>query len=547
MKSAMLTSLLLLSLTGLPTEAELKTQVARFAPTELKADLSQLPASEKTALAALVRAAKRLDSLFLAQVWGGNPSLLLSLSQDPSPLGKARLHAFLVNKGPWSRLDNDAPFLPGVPPKPPEAAFYPGDAKDEIQKLIQSGEGEVKKQVTSFYTVARRDPAGALVWRPYSEVYATELALVARDLEDAASATANASLKAFLSARAKALSSNDYKASDVAWMELDSAVEPTVGPYEVYEDGWFNLKAAFEAFITVLNVAESQKLATLSGQLQELEDHLPIDHEYRNAKLGASSPIKVVDEIFASGDANHGVQTAAYNLPNDEDLTREKGTKRVMLKNVQEAKFQKVLLPIARSVLAPKSQKLVSFDAFFTHVLMHELMHGLGPHESPPGSQKTVREALASDYSALEEAKADIAGLWALQQLVDKGVLPKELEKSMYVTFLASAFRTLRFGLNEAHGKGQALQLNYLLDKGAFTVGPGCHFDVDPAKVKDAVRDLTHDLMTLEAEGDKGKADALLGTLGLIRPDTKCALDKLGKVPVDIEPKFVTAEKLLAE
>jgi hypothetical protein len=543
----MIPTLLALSLAApLPDAAALRAQAARLSPTDITVDLNPLPASEHAALAALVRASLWIDGLFLQQDWGGNASLLLKLSQDKSPLGKARLHLFLINKGPWNRLENDAPFLPGVPAKPAEATFYPADSKDEIQKLIQAAPGELKDRVTSFYTLARRDPKGGLVWIPYSEAYAPTLALMAADLRAAAKATSNESLRTFLEARAQALLTNDYRPSEVDWLNLDSQIEPTFGPYEVYEDGWFNLKAAFESFITVVDAAESLKQARIGGELQRLEDDLPIDKAYRNPALGATAPIKVVNELFAAGDANHGVQTAAYDLPNDEVVTREKGTKRVLLKNVQEAKFKKVLLPIAQIVLAPKARAHVTFDAFFTHILMHELMHGLGPHESPPGSKRTVREALGADYGILEEAKADISGLWALQQLVDRGVLPKALEGTMYQTFLASAFRTLRFGLNEAHGKGQALQLNYLLDKGAFTVS-ACRFDVDMAKIKDAVRDLTHDIMTVQAEGDKAKADAMLAKLGVIRPDAKCALDKLGKIPIDIEPRFVTAEKLLAE
>lgn len=543
-------ALLLATLTATPSEAELKAQLARFAPTEIRADVSALPSSERAALVALLHAAKRLDALFLAQVWPGNPQLLLDLAQDQTPLGKARLHFFILNKGPWNRLANDAPFLPGLPQKPAEAGFYPSDAKAEIDQLIKTASGPRKDEVTSFYTVARRDPAGALVFIPYSEAYAGQLSLITADLREAAKATQSATLKAFLEARARAFETNAYRESDLAWMALDGAIEPTIGPYEVYEDGWFNLKAAFEAFLCITDAGETQRLQSLSAQLQDLEDRLPIDPAYRNPKLGATAPIKVVNEIFSAGDGNHGVQTAAYDLPNDEAITREKGTKRVMLKNVQDAKFKTVLAPIAKQVLSAAAQQRVSFDAFFTHILMHELMHGLGPHEvragATPGT-KTVREALGPSYGVLEEAKADISGLWALQQLVDKGVLPKDLGRTMYTTFLASAFRTLRFGLNEAHGKGQALQLNYLLDKGAFKVTAGCHFEVDDAKVVAGVRDLTHDLMTLQAEGNAAKAQALLSTLGVIRPDTQCALDKLAKIPVDIEPRFVTAEALLRE
>ena len=272
-------------------------------------------------------------------------------------------------------------------------------------------------------------------------------------------------------------------------MELDASLEPTIGPYETYEDGWFGYKAAFEAFITVRDEAETAKLARFGAELQGLEDHLPIDPSLRNPKLGALAPIRVVNVVFSSGDGNRGVQTAAFNLPNDERVVEEKGSKRVMLKNMQEAKFDKVLVPISKVALAPADQPNVDFDAFFTHILMHELMHGLGPQTiTKDGKPRRPCAWSCKDiYSAIEEAKADISGLWALQYLVDKGVLDRSLERTMYTTFLASAFRSIRFGIDEAHGRGQALQLNYLLDAGAFRVAADGTFAVDPAKVKDAV------------------------------------------------------------
>lgn len=328
-------------------------------------------------------------------------------------------------------------------------------------------------------------------------------------------------------------------------MELQGAIEPTIGPYEVYNDDWFNAKAAYEAYVTVLDEAESAKLQKFSGQLQEIENHLPIDSKYRNPKLGALAPIVVVNEIFDAGDANHGVQTAAFNLPNDERVTREKGSKRVMLKNVQDAKFAKILQPIAQLVLSPNDQKDLSFDAFFTHIVVHELMHGLGPHDvTSNGRQSTVREELKDTYSALEEAKADISGLFALQYMIDQGVVDKSLERSLYTTYLASSFRTLRFGTNEAHGLGMAVQLNYLLDHGAFQVAPDGTFAVVPEKIKAGVEGLTREIMTIQAEGNYAQAKALSTKLGVIRPEVQKALDKLKDLPVDIEPKFTTAEQL---
>jgi hypothetical protein len=331
-------------------------------------------------------------------------------------------------------------------------------------------------------------------------------------------------------------------------MELAGAIEPTIGPYEVYNDGWFNYKAGYESFITVLDEGESAKLKKFSDYLQEIENNLPIDPKYRNPKLGALSPMVVVNEIFCAGDANHGVQTAAYNLPNDERVTREKGSKRVMLKNVQDAKFAKTLVPISQLVLVPNERKNLSFDAFFTHIVMHELMHGLGPHDvTVNGKQSTVREELKETYSALEEAKADISGLFALQFLIDKGVIDKSVEKSLYVTYLASSFRTLRFGTSEAHGLGMAVQVNYLLDQGGFVVNRDGTFAVNPDKIKAGVEGLTRDIMTLQAEGNYAKAKEMTEKLGGVRPEIQKAIDRMNKIPVDIEPIFVTAQQLVRD
>jgi hypothetical protein len=527
--------------------SELLSKSARFAPTDLTADITALPANEREALAHMVRAAQVMDALFLEQVWAGNESMLYSLIKDESPLGKARLHEFLINKGPWGRLDHNAVFIPGAPEKLPSANYYPeGATKAEVEKWINSLGGAEKARATGFFTTIRRGADGKFIAVPYSTEYQGELAIAAQHLRAAAAATAQPTLKAFLESRAAAFASNDYYDSDVKWMELDATIEPTIGPYEVYEDEWFNYKAAFEAFITVKDKAESDKLQKFSGALQEIEDNLPIDPKYRNPKLGALAPIAVVNTVFSAGDGNRGVQTAAFNLPNDERVIREKGSKRVMLKNNQQAKFDKVLMPISKVALASGDRGNVAFEAFFTHILMHEMMHGLGPHDSNVGGRTTtVRQELKDTYSTIEEAKADISGLFALQFMVDKGQLDKSFEKTMYTTFLASAFRSLRFGVNEAHGRGQAIQLNYLLDKGAFKVNGDGTFSVEAAKIRDAVSGLTREIMTLQAEGSYAKAKQMIETLGVIRPQAKAVLDKLTSVPVDIEPRFATAIDLL--
>jgi hypothetical protein len=422
--------------------------------------------------------------------------------------------------------------------------------QSELDQWIRSLPDEARSRATSFFTVIRNAPGNAhgYIVVPYSVEYQGELARAAALLRDAAELTAEPTLKAFLTKRAGAFLTDEYYESDVAWMELKGAIEPTIGPYEVYEDELFNSKAAFESFIAVQDEAESAKLQRLAGELQDIENNLPIDPKYRNPKLGSLAPIVVVNEIFAAGDGNRGVQTAAFNLPNDERVVREKGAKRVMLKNVQDAKFAKTLVPISKVVLDAADQKDVAFDAFFTHIVVHELMHGLGPHTiTVGGRQTTVRQEMKETSSALEEAKADISALFAIQHLIDKGVMPKSLERKLYTTYLASAFRSIRFGVNEAHGRGIAIQLNYLIDHGGFVVRPDGTFAVDHGKIADAVAGLTHDIMTIQAEGNYAKSKELGERLGVLRPAVQKALDRLTEVPVDIEPLFTTADRLVKE
>ncbi|HXT71912.1 MAG TPA: hypothetical protein VN700_19315 [Vicinamibacterales bacterium] len=530
-----------------PAVSALDQQIARFAPVDISAPIDGLPANEADALRHIIAAARVMDDLFLNQVWSGNAVLQKRLEADTAATGKSELHNFLINKGPWSRLDHNAVFVRpefNVPAKPEQANFYPADAtRDEVDKWVGTLKGPAHEAATGFFTVVKRGADGKLTTVPYSTEYQKPLAEAAAHLREAAKLTTQPKLKKFLELRAAAFESNDYFASDMAWMELDASIEPTIGPYETYEDEWFGYKAAFEAFVTLKDDAETRKLGMFSSELQGLENALPLDAKYRNKKLGALAPIRVVNVVFSAGDGNRGVQTAAFNLPNDDRVIKEKGSKRVMLKNVQDAKFQKVLVPIGGVALGAADRARVSFDAFFTHILMHELMHGLGPHQVTPGG-RAVRLALKDTYSAIEEAKADISGLWALQQLADKGVVSKQIADTMYTTFLASAFRSIRFGITEAHGKGIALQLNYLIDAGAFIVNSDGTFAVVDAKIRQAVADLTRDLMMLQATGDYAGAQALLKKMVVIRPEVQRILDKLKDVPVDIEPNFVTAKQL---
>lgn len=525
-----------------PTQRELEKMITRFAPVEVKVDVSKIPANERLALAKLVDAAKIMDAIFLRQSAPLNQTILTDLIRDNSPLGRTRLQYFRLNGGPWSRLDENRPFVPAVGPKPTGGNFYPGDAtRAEVETWIGTLAPEERAAATGFFTSIRRSPTGSFIAVPYSIEYQGELAEAARLLREAAAATAQPTLKVYLEKRAQAFVSNDYYESDVAWMDLSASIEPTIGPYEVYEDEWFNYKAAFEAFIGLIDEAETAKLADFNNHLQELEDHLPIDPQYRRPKLGGYSPIRVVNLVFCSGDANHGVQTAAFNLPNDERVVTEKGSKRVLLRNIQQAKFDQVLIPITNRVLAKGDRPQVAFDAFFTHILMHELMHGLGPQNIQIGDRATtVRQELKELNGTLEEAKADISGLWALQYLMDHGYLPKNQERAAYTTFLASTFRTLRFGLTSSHAKGMALQLNWLMDAGGFTMAPGGTFSVNFDRVKPAVEALTREIMTIQATGDYPKAKSLLERMSVIRPEVKRVLDSLNDLPVDILPTFAT-------
>ena len=527
-------------------DTDLAKKIRRFSPTELTASTAHLSANDKKALAKIIEAAKLMDPLFLRQVWSGNEALKKKLEADKTPAGQLRLHYFLINDGPWSRIDSKEPFIEGVPhEKPLGANHYPEDmTKEEFNAWVETLPEMEKQKATGFFWMIRRDANRKLMTVPYSKAYAEFLVPAAKLLREAAALTTNQTLKNFLTKRADAFGTDDYYASDVAWMELDSPIDVTFGPYETYEDELFSYKAAFEAYVTLRDEAESAKLVKFSGYLQELENNLPIDPKYRNPKLGPASPIRVVNEVFSSGEGNSGVQTAAFNLPNDERVVKEKGSKRVMLKNVQEAKFKKTLVPISQVVLSAADQKALAFESFFTHILTHELMHGLGPHNiTVNGEQTTVRKQLKELSSAIEEAKADITGLWALQYLMDKGVIDKSMERSMYTTYLASAFRSVRFGITEAHGKGMALQFNYLTDEGAikFDESKGT-FSVDHTKIKDAVRKLSSEIMTLQAEGSYDKAKALLDKYAVMRAPMKNALDRLQDVPVDIEPIFPLAK-----
>ena len=532
------------------TTLELQKQIAQFALTPLQVDTSHLSAGDRQALTKLIKAGRVIDQIFVQQLWDGNEQLYKQILADKTPLGRARLHLFWISKGPWSTLDGHRAFLPNVPAhKPLGANFYPLNmTRDDFDHWISGLPEHEAERARSFFTVIRSTPdPKEFTSVPYSREYRSNLEQAAQLLREAAELTTSPSLKRFLQARATAFLDDNYFESDVAWMDMDAPIDVTIGPYETYNDELFGYKASFEAYVCLTDKGETDKVKQYSNHLQNVDDNLPIDPRYRNPKLAATTPITVVNEILSAGDANHGVQTAAYNLPNDERVIQQKGSKKVMLKNVQHAKFDSTLIPISQHVLPADSQNDLSFEWFFTHILAHELSHGIGPHEiEMKGRKSSVRLELKDLYSAIEEAKADITGLFMVQLFFDQNLLPGGMgvERKLYNTFLASSFRTLRFGVQEAHGLGMAIQFNYLSDRGAFARRSDGRFEVNFAKIKPAVRELTHDLLTIEAQGNYSAAQRMVRDLGTIRPDLRQSLQNLSAIPVDIEPLFVTADEL---
>lgn len=514
-------------------------QIKKFAPVEIKIDSKLLDANQKKVVDELVSAARYMDEIFLRQVWSGNVKLkgeLEKVGKKDAPL----YDYFMINVGPYDRLEHAKAFIDGVPPKPEGAGFYPDNiTKAEFEAWIKNHPKD-KEAFESNFTVIKRKGLG-FVAVPYSEEYAEFLKPAAEHLKKAASFTDNESLKKFLNSRADAFLSNNYYQSDVDWVRLkDHGIEVVIGPYEVYEDELFGYKAAFEAFITRVDPEESVRLAKVVGFLKELEEHLPVDNQYKGIGRNLSSPIVVAQEIYTAGDSKRGVQTLAFNLPNDETIRKEVGSKKVMLKNVQHAKYDKILVPIAKVMMDPKDVADVDFEAFFTHTLLHEVSHGVGPGEIVKNGKKTtITKELKELHSTIEECKADVLGVYNGVYLIGKDLYPKDFTKKMFPTYLAGIFRSVRFGINEAHGGSNAIQFNYMMEKDGFTYDPKTGlFGVNRDKFMDVIKDLAHELLMIEAKGDYAAAKNFIAKYNVMKPELKGALDKLGSVPVDIKPIF---------
>ncbi len=516
-----------------------KDQLGKFASVRIEIDEGLLTKSQRLLVEELVEASRVMDELFLRQVYGGNVELRERLAAAGK--GQSAVYDyFTLNFGPFDRLDDDRPFVKGVGKKPEGANFYPeGMKRAEFERWIDRHPKD-RKSFESNFTVIRRDGKG-LKAIPYSIEYRGLLEKAAGHLRKAASLTRNESLRKYLLSRADAFLTNDYYQSDIDWVRLaDHDIEVAIGPYEVYEDALMGYKAAFESFVTRVDPKESARLAKVVEYLDELEKNLPIDDRYKGIGRSLSSPIVVTQLIYSAGDTKAGIQTIAFNLPNDERVREKEGSKKVMLKNVQRAKFDKILRPIAKGVMAPKDAGDVDFEAFFAHTLLHEVSHGIGPGQIEKGGKKTtVNRELKDLYSVIEECKADALGTYNAIYLTEKGLYPRGFMDKAWPTYLAGLFRSVRFGIDEAHGGGNAIQFNYLREKGAITHdGKSGRFGIDRDRIEGAVRDLARDVLMIEAKGDYAKAKRFVERYRTMPGEMKDALIRLAHVPVDIRPRY---------
>ncbi len=520
---------------------DIDERVAQYAPTPVSCGRSMLTEEQSQVLDKLIQAAEYIDAIFWKQASFRGLELKNALELKEDPKYDAYLEYLNINYGPYDRLDAHRPFI-GTEDKPAGAAFYPPEmTKEEFNEYIESHPDE-KTAFESPYTLIRRQNSG-LEAVPYNAAYQEELEPAARLLREAADITTNPSLKNYLKLRAEDLLKNDYYQSDIAWIDLeDNRVELVIGPYEVYEDGLMGLKAAYESFVYINDFEEMEKIAGYIDFLPEMQQNLPVEQKYKAQEVGGlASPLNVVCEVFSAGDARAGVQTLAFVLPNDERVREEKGTKKVMLKNIQEAKFNKILVPISQKVLTPEDAENVSFYAYFNETILHELCHALGVNyvTFPDGTRTTVNKALQEHYSAIEEAKATVLGIYSVPFLIQQGWIPAEKQKEIYTTYLAGMFRSLRFGLHEAHGMGTLLQYNFLREKGAVEYDESLKkYRINMEQFPAAIEELARILLILEGNGNYDDAGQFLDEYGLAEPLIEATIAGLDDIPVDIKPVF---------
>ncbi|MBS0502268.1 MAG: hypothetical protein JSS55_00410 [Proteobacteria bacterium] len=543
MRNTFLAGLLLASISVPALAAEpaynLAEARAKIAKIEMRPDTSYLSAEEKQVVNLLIQAAEKMSDIYLRQNYAANPQVRRAISVSRRADQAQLLDMFDLYFGPWDELADGHPFW-GTRPKPAGAGFYPEDlTKDQFDAYLAAHPDE-KAALTSPYTVVRRD-GSKLVAVPYSKAYAEFLEPAAKLLDQAAAITTNASLKKFLMLRAKAFRTDDYYESELAWMDLkDTPIEVAIGPYETYTDELYGAKTAFEAFVTLRNPAASAALDKYKHYLKDMEANLPVAESYKNFQRGFESPIAVVDQVRGGGDNQPGVQTVAFNLPNDERVREAKGAKKVILANVLGAKFERILGPMGTLVLVPDQARLVSKKYMENETLFHELSHSLGPGSIVKNGRKTtVSDELKEQASGLEEAKADVMGVWNILFMMKKGELPAAERPQLFATYLAGLFRAMRFGIGEAHGKGAAAQYRFLREHGAFEWDAKARrFRVNDDKMEAAVGALVTAIVKLQGDGDYEGVKAFYARYAVLDPEAKAVIATMTHIPVDIQPLY---------
>jgi hypothetical protein len=508
----------------------IEARLANYTPVRLTTDLSALSAQERQMLPLLIDAANEMDAIFWQQAYGSREQLM-SRIEDPD----ARRFAE-INYGPWDRLAGNEPFVPGVGPKPPGANLYPADiTKEEFEQAVAGG-GARADSLRSLYTLVRRDSSGALTAVPYHVAFASQVERAAAKLREASALATDPGLKRYLDLRARALQTDEFQPSDLAWMDMkNNTIDVVIGPIETYEDQLFGYKAANETYVLVKDQEWSKRLARYAAMLPALQRGLPVPAEFKRETPGTDSDLGAYDAVYYAGDANAGSKTIAINLPNDEQVQLRKGTRRLQLKNAMRAKFDAILVPIANELIVPEQRQHVTFDAFFANTMFHEVAHGLGV-KNTINDRGTVREALKERASALEEGKADVLGLYVVTRLHEQGELGDADLRDNYVTFLASIFRSARFGAASAHGRANMARFNFFEERGAFARDSSGMYRVDFDKMRDAMNALSEHILRLQGEGDYAGATTFMEQQGTIGPELQRSLDRLATagIPVDI-------------
>jgi Peptidase family M49 len=517
--------------TSTATDSPIDKKLAQYTTVRLTTDMGKLSDNERRMIPVLIDAARSMDAIFWRQAYGSRDSLVGSI-KDPGTRRYAE-----INYGPWDRLDNNAPLVEGVGPKPPGAGFYPPDMTKEQFEAAAAKSPAQGKFLRSQYTVIQRDSAGDLTAVAYHEAYADQVGPAVTKLREAARLADDSGLRRYLELRAKALETDDYQPSDLAWLDMkNNTIDVVIGPIETYEDQLFGFKASNEAFVLVKDKEWSDRLARYAAMLPSLQQELPVPAAYKREKPGTDSDLNAYDAVYYAGDANAGSKTIAINLPNDEEVQLRKGTRRLQLKNAMQAKFDKILVPIASELIAEDQRSHINFDAFFSNVMFHEVAHGLGIKNTLRG-KGTVREALKEQAGALEEGKADILGLFMITKLHQRGELKGQDLDDNYVTFRASIFRSIRFGASNAHGRANAAQLSFFQDRGAFTRDSASgRYRVDFPKMRAAVDDLAGQILRFQGDGNYAGVTRFMAERGRLSATLQQDLARLGSkgIPVDI-------------